>query len=579
MATLFDSTISAADIQVQPTRSDFEGDFTIVVFPLSRAAKKSPPETAKLLGEFLQREIDIIERFTVVQGFLNLSLAKEYWMEWLRALPGEPMAQTDKPLKIMVEYSSPNTNKPLHLGHVRNNLLGFAVSNILKARGHEVIMANLCNDRGIHICKSMVAWTRYGNGATPESTGMKGDHLVGDFYVRFGQVHKEEQKELMAAGMSEEEAAKKAPIMQEAQQMLLDWEDNEPAVLKLWSTMNGWVYEGFESTYKRMGVHFDQMYYESETYLLGKSIVQEGLDAGVFYREQDGSVWVDLTEEGLDKKLLLRKDGTSVYITQDLGTATLRFDKFGLDRMIYVVGNEQEYHFKVLRMIFKKLGRSWWDQIFHLSYGMVELPHGKMKTREGNVVDADDLMDEMVAVAAEETARAGKVEGMSTEEQQQLIEKVAMGAIKFFLLKADPTRSMVFNPEESIALHGFTGPYVQYSHARIQSILRRADKDELSGTPTAEYPHEIEPEEKELLRELHKQNEILSAAEANLSPALIANYIFEIAKTFSKFYDKCSVLREENTARRRWRLQLVSRTGDALQAFGKMLGISMPDQM
>lgn len=577
---LFSATLNPADVQVQETRKDFEGDFTVVVFPLTRMSRKSPQETADLLGHYLVQNLSEVEKFAVVQGFLNLSLTDSFWTGYLQAqaMAGFSWQPSGKPGVKMVEYSSPNTNKPLHLGHVRNILLGYAMSNILAARGHKVYKVNLVNDRGIHICKSMLAWEKFGNCETPESSGIKGDHLVGKYYVEFANAHKAETEKLVAQGMGKDEAEKNAPIMQEAQEMLRRWEAGDPETIRVWEMMNGWVYKGFDETYKNLGVDFDKYYYESQTYLLGKDIVREGLKEGVFIRKDDGSVWVDLTDEGLDEKLLLRSDGTSVYITQDLGTASERFDEFHLDKMIYVVGNEQEYHFKVLRLIFKKLGRPWYDALYHLSYGMVELPSGKMKSREGTVVDADDLIAEMLNTAEERTRTLGKIDELEADEQKDLFRKIGLAAMKFYILKADPKKGMLFNPEESIDFQGFTGPFIQYTYARIRSIARKAG-DSINNSFEVNLDYSLKPEERELLQLLYRHNAVLTSAESEYSPALLANYAYELAKSYNKFYHEHQVLNEPDANAKAFRLALTLCVGDCIRETTALLGIEMPERM
>jgi len=581
MADLYEVAMNPADIQIQPTRKEFIGDFTVVIFPLTRFSKKDPLETATGIGEYLKANIPEIRSFDIVKGFLNLLLTDEFWYNYLQSATND-WEQAKNKQTIMVEYSSPNTNKPLHLGHIRNNLLGYSVANILKARGHNVIKANLVNDRGIHICKSMIAWLKYGNGETPQTFGLKGDKLVGKYYVEFdkalkGQVYDLEQIDKV----DKEEAARRAPLMIEAQEMLQKWEAGDPETIRIWKMMNSWVYEGFEQTYKSLGVDFDKTYYESQTYLLGKDIVNDGLTKGVFTKKEDGSVWIDLTGEGLDEKLVLRKDGTSVYITQDMGTVMERFREYNLNKMIYVVGNEQEYHFKVLKLIFKKFGEKWWDQMYHLSYGMVELPSGKMKSREGTVVDADDLIEEMLETAEKQTRELGKIEGLSETEQQDLFYKIGMAALKFYILKADPKKQMMFDPNESIDFLGFTGPFIQYTYTRIKSIFRKAEADGVQYSPFLKgaggFP--IHSLERELLQLLYRKDSILEDSETNLSPALMANYVYELAKTYNKFYHDHKVLAEPIEDIRNFRLMLTQKTGDIILAGMGLLGIEMPEKM
>ncbi len=579
MADLYQAPFDPKDVQVQETRKEFIGDFTVVIFPLTRFSKKGPQETAVEIGDYLVKNIPEIKSYDIVKGFLNLLLHDNFWYNYLANATNDWEQATHKQT-IMVEYSSPNTNKPLHLGHVRNNLLGYSVANILKARGHNVIKANLVNDRGIHICKSMIAWVKYGNGETPETFGLKGDKLVGKYYVEFdkalkGEIYKLEQLDKV----DKEEAAKKAPLMLEAQEMLQKWEAGDPETIRIWKMMNGWVYKGFEQTYKSLGVDFDKTYYESQTYLLGKDIVNEGLEKGVFVRKPDGSVWIDLTADGLDEKLVLRKDGTSVYITQDMGTVKDRFREFNLDKMIYVVGNEQEYHFKVLKLIFKKFEVSWWDQLYHLSYGMVELPSGKMKSREGTVVDADDLIEEMLETAEKQTRELGKIEGLSETEQNDLFRKIGMAALKFYILKADPKKQMMFDPNESIDFMGFTGPFIQYTYTRIKSIFRKAEVEEISISNEINSDSPLLPLERELLQLLFRKDAVLKDAETNLSPALVANYSYDLAKTYNKFYHDHKVLAEPDAASRNFRLILSQKTGETIMACMTLLGIEMPEKM
>ncbi len=567
------------NIQIQKTRKEFEGDYTVVVFPLLRASKKSPEATATELGEKIVASTPEIKSFNVIKGFLNLVIDSSFWSARFAEIAeakdygmAAPSGRT-----IMIEYSSPNTNKPLHLGHIRNNLLGYSVATILKANGHNVIKVNLVNDRGIHICKSMLAWQLYGGGETPESSGMKGDHLVGKYYVEFDKHYKAEVKALVAEGMAEDEAKKKAPIMLAAQEMLRKWEAKDEAVYSLWQTMNGWVYEGFDVTYKAMGVDFDKVYYESETYLLGKSLVEDGLKKGVFFRKEDNSVWIDLEADGLDQKLLLRGDGTSVYMTQDLGTALSRFEENKLDDMIYVVGNEQNYHFQVLKLVLKKLGYEWSDNIFHLSYGMVELPEGKMKSREGTVVDADDLIADMIGTAREMSEELGKLDGASEEEAAAICEMVGLGALKYFILKVDPKKTMLFDPRESIDFNGNTGPFIQYTHARIRSILRKAEE---AGISTEGYTNaELLPEEVELIKALSEFPAVVRTAGEQFAPSVIAAYAYDLAKQFNGYYHDHSILKEENTTTRALRLMLAATVASVIRRAMSLLGISVPERM
>lgn len=573
--------VEADNIQLQATRKEFAGDLTVVVFPFTRFSKKSPEETAKQLGDYLREHIDEIKDYNIVKGFLNIEISPAYWLGVLNevALDAKYGYNRKKSgCSYMIEYSSPNTNKPLHLGHIRNNLLGWSVSEIQKANGHDVKMVNLVNDRGIHICKSMIAWKKYAEGATPESTGMKGDHLVGKYYVRFDQEYKAEIKKLMAGGMDEEEAKKNAPILAEAQEMLRKWEAGDEETLSLWRTMNDWVLKGFDETYKVMGVGFDKVYFESQTYKKGRDIVLKGLADGVLYRKDTGSVWADLTEDGLDHKLLLRDDGTSVYMTQDIGTAYDRFNEFKIDEMIYVVGNEQNYHFQVLSLVCQKLGFGWADKIRHLSYGMVELPEGKMKSREGTVVDADDLMAEMINTARETSKELGKLEGYTEEEAEEVYRKVALGALKYFILKVDPKKTMMFNPKESIDFNGNTGPFIQYTYARIKSILRKAVE---AGVNISAVDTQIAISEKEqdLIKSIAKLPAVVKEAGENYSPALLGNYAYDLAKEFNQFYHDFSILKEENTALKNFRLLLAKECSEAIKNSMGMLGIEMPERM
>ncbi|MBQ5894840.1 MAG: arginine--tRNA ligase [Rikenellaceae bacterium] len=567
-------------LQIQKTRKEFEGDFTLVVFPLLRRSRKSPEATATEIGEHIVANNPEVSAFNVIKGFLNISLSADFWAERFAEMRAdEDFGQADATGRtVMIEYSSPNTNKPLHLGHIRNNLLGYSVAQILKANGHNVIKANLVNDRGIHICKSMLAWKLYGNGETPASSGMKGDHLVGKYYVEFDKHYKEQIKQLVAEGVNEEEAKKQAPIMQEAQAMLRKWEAKDEEVYSLWQTMNGWVYDGFDVTYKALGVDFDKVYYESQTYLLGKDIVQKGLDAGVFFRKEDNSVWIDLAADGLDQKLLLRGDGTSVYMTQDLGTAFRRFEDNKLDDMIYVVGNEQNYHFQVLKLILKKLGHDWSDNITHLSYGMVELPEGKMKSREGTVVDADDLIADMVSTAREMSQELGKLDGCTDEEAEAISKMVGLGALKYFILKVDPKKTMLFDPRESIDFNGNTGPFIQYTHARICSVLRKAAE---SGIDYAGRVVGIDylKEEIELIKTLSDYPSVVASAGENFAPSIIGAYIYDLAKSFNSYYHDHSIMREENVKVRQMRLQLASEVARVIRTGMALLGIEVPERM
>ena len=568
------------NIQIQKTRKEFEGDYTVVVFPLLKASRKSPEATATELGEKIVASTPEIKSFNVIKGFLNLAIDSSFWAaRFQEIVEAENYGMAPASGRtIMIEYSSPNTNKPLHLGHVRNNLLGYSVATILKANGHNVIKVNLVNDRGIHICKSMLAWQLYGGGETPASSGMKGDHLVGKYYVEFDKHYKAQVKELMAEkGLSEDEAKKQAPIMLQAQEMLRKWEAKDPEVYALWETMNGWVYEGFDVTYKAMGVDFDKVYYESQTYLLGKSLVEDGLKKGVFFRKEDNSVWIDLEADGLDQKLLLRGDGTSVYMTQDLGTALSRFEENSLDDMIYVVGNEQNYHFQVLKLVLKKLGYEWSDNIFHLSYGMVELPEGKMKSREGTVVDADDLIADMIGTAREMSDELGKLDGCSEEEAAAICEMVGLGALKYFILKVDPKKTMLFDPRESIDFNGNTGPFIQYTHARIRSILRKADE---AGIDASTYVNAtLLPEEVELVKALAEYPAVVRTAGEQFAPSVIAAYTYDLAKQFNGYYHDHSILKEENEAVRSLRLKLAAEVARVIRSAMSLLGINVPERM
>jgi arginyl-tRNA synthetase len=565
----------AGDIVVSQTKSEFEGNYTIVLFSLVKSLKKSPELLGKEIGEkLLEENKELFTAYNVIKGFLNLTVADSFFTSFLSQ--NEPQGEpTGIRKKIMVEYSSPNTNKPLHLGHLRNNFLGWSVAEILKAAGNDVIKTCIVNDRGIHICKSMIAWEEFADGASPQSTHTKGDHFVGDYYVKFNDELKEEISRLTAAGATKEEAEKKAPIMQKTQQMLLDWENGKPEVMELWKKMNNWVYAGFDETYKRIGSDFEKTYFESETYLLGKKFVESGLQKGILYKKEDGSVWIDLTDEGLDEKLLLRSDGTSVYITQDLGLAQQKYEDFGYDQSIYVIGDEQNYHMKVLKLILKKLGLPYADGIFHLSYGMVELPSGRMKSREGTVVDADDIVEEMVSIAAQHTQESGKVKDFNAEELKDLYEVIGLGALKFFLLRVDPKKKMVFNPEESIDFHGFTGPFVQYTHARIKSILRKAG----SNANATAYTGTLLKLEKELLLLLEQYPAIVKQAAAEYNPSVIAVYAFTVAKMYNAFYTEHSVLNAETEEKKNLRLQLSRLTSDTIKAAMHLLGIKVPEKM
>ena len=569
-------------LQFQKTRSEFEGQWTLVAFPLLKISRKNPEATAQEIGAYLQEHCSLVEGIQIVKGFLNLSIAPAAWVEDFNAIRsdktfGHKQATADAPF-VMVEYSSPNTNKPLHLGHVRNNLLGYSIARILEASGNRVFKTNIVNDRGIHICKSMLAWQRWGNGATPESTGKKGDHLIGDFYVLFDKHYKAELTALMNEGKTKEEAEAASPLMADARAMLRRWEDGDEEIRSLWSTMNSWVYAGFDETYKRMGVSFDEIYYESETYLLGKEEVLRGLKEGKFVQDPDGSVWADFTDEGLDRKILLRSDGTSVYITQDIGTAKMRFDKHPIDKMVYVVGNEQEYHFKVLSLLLDRLGYTFGKGLVHFSYGMVELPDGKMKSREGTVVDADDLMDEMVATARAIAEEQGKGKDMPAEEAAEVARRVGLGSLKYFILKVDPRKNMTFNPKESIDFNGNTGSFIQYTYARIRSLLRKAE--ELGITLPATFAGlTISTKEQELIAKVAEYADIVEEAARTYSPAVIANYVYDLVKEYNQFYHEFSILKEENEELRAFRLALSEVVARTIAAGFSLLGIEMPERM
>ncbi len=569
-------------LQLQKTRSEFEGNLTLVVFPFVKAAKKSPEQTAQEIGEYLQEHCEAVEKFNVVKGFLNLSMGDGAWIQLLNAIDsdehyGEKSATDDSPL-VMIEYSSPNTNKPLHLGHVRNNLLGWSLAQIMQANGNKVVKTNIVNDRGIHICKSMLAWLKYGNGETPETSGKKGDHLIGDYYVAFDKHYREEIKELMAQGMDEEKAKQEAPLIKEAHDMLVKWEQNDPEVRALWEKMNNWVYAGFDETYKKMGVSFDKIYYESQTYLKGKAKVEEGLAKGLFERHDDNSVWADLTNEGLDQKLLLRSDGTSVYMTQDIGTAEMRFQDYPIDKMIYVVGNEQNYHFQVLSILLDRLGFKWGKELVHFSYGMVELPNGKMKSREGTVVDADDLMDLMVEDAYKTSMELGKFDDMTEDERKEIARIVGMGALKYFILKVDARKNMLFNPEESIDFNGNTGPFIQYTHARIRSILRKSADTAANATLNA-LNSTLSDKEIELIQKMSEYGAAVEQAGKDYSPSGIANYCYELTKVFNQFYHDYSILNEEDEAKKATRLVIARNVAKILKNGMRLLGIEVPERM
>lgn len=578
---LYGIDADASSVQISNTKKEFEGNLTVVVFPWVKAARKAPEAVGTEIGQWLVDNEPAVDSFNVIKGFLNIVIEPTFWTQVLRHIESTPdygfkPVTDDSPL-VMVEYSSPNTNKPLHLGHVRNNLLGYSLAEILKACGNRVVKTNIVNDRGIHICKSMLAWQKWGNGITPEKAGKKGDHLIGDFYVLFDKHYKSELDSLINSGMTKEEAEAASPLMQEARAMLRAWEEGDSEVRSLWAMMNRWVYDGFDATYRRMGVDFDKIYYESDTYLQGKELVLRGLEEGKMYRREDGSVWADLTPQGLDHKLLLRSDGTSVYMTQDIGTARLRYQDYPIDKMIYVVGNEQNYHFQVLALLLDRLGFKWGKDLVHFSYGMVELPEGKMKSREGTVVDADDLMNEMVSTARTVSAELGKLDGCTPEEIDAITETVGLGALKYFLLKVDPRKNMMFNPKESIDFNGNTGPFIQYTYARIRSVLRRAAEqgmDITDYTPVAPGQREIT-----LIQRLADFPSVVSEAGASYSPALIANYVYELVKEYNQFYHDCSILREENPQVRSMRLALSDATARIIKRGMSLLGINVPERM
>lgn len=580
--SLYGADIDQSGFQVQVTRKEFEGDYTLVVFPLLRVSKSTPEATGEAIGGYMKEHFAEVASYNVVKGFLNISFSTEFWNRLFAGIAATEDFGQHAPTgrTVMVEFSSPNTNKPLHLGHIRNNLLGWSVSKLLEANGHRVLKVNLVNDRGIHICKSMLAWLKTGNGETPESSGKKGDHLVGDYYVAFNNIYREEVERLVSGGMSKEEAEKCAPSLKEAQDMLRRWEQGDKETVDLWKKMNGWVYAGFEKTYSDLGISFDRTYYESQTYLFGKALVQKGLDMGIFEKEADGSVWCDLTADGLDRKLLLRGDGTSVYMTQDLGTAEQRFSEYRLDEHVYVVGNEQNYHFQVLKLILKKLGFDWADNIYHLSYGMVELPEGKMKSREGTVVDADDLIEKMYATARETSLELGKLSDMSVEEQERLFRMIGLGALKYFIIKVDPKKTMLFDPKESIDFNGNTGPFIQYTHARIKSILRKADATGVPyGADVLDPEARLSAKEIRIIKILDQFPGKVSEAGAAYSPAVIANYAYDLAKEFNQYYHDTPVLKEENAGLLRYRLTLVDKVAQVLVKAMSILGIELPDRM
>lgn len=581
--SLYGQPVDEKTIQMQATRKEFEGDLTLVVFPFVKMSKKKPEETAAEIGDELMKIDSAVAKYNVIKGFLNLSISKSNWVSQLNNMLaddayGTKKATADSPL-FMVEYSSPNTNKPLHLGHIRNNLLGYSLCKILEANGLNVVKTNIVNDRGIHICKSMLAWKLFGNGETPASTGKKGDHLVGDYYVKFDKEYKAQVKDLMAQGKSEEDAKREAPLMVQAQAMLKAWEDGDAEVRKLWNMMNDWVYAGFDETYKRLGVGFDKIYYESQTYLDGKAKVNEGLANGSFYRRSDGSVWADLTSNGLDEKLLLRADGTSVYMTQDIGTATQRFNQYDINKMIYVVGNEQNYHFQVLSILLDRLGFSWGKDLVHFSYGMVELPEGKMKSREGTVVDADDLMDEMISTAREVSNELGKLDGMSEEDINEIARICGLGALKYFILKVDPRKNMLFNPKESIDFNGNTGPFIQYTHARICSVLRKAAEGNVVLPDALPADLDISEVESNLIQTLSNFPGVVAQAGKDYSPALIANYVYDLVKQYNSFYHDFSILKEENEQMKQFRLLLSKKVAGVIKTGMGLLGIEVPERM
>lgn len=581
LKALYQFEADEKNVQVLKTKKEFEGHYTIVVFPFLRASKKSPETTAQELGEYLKNNEKAVAEFNVIKGFLNLTIASDCWTEMINDINadkdfGIKHASEDAPT-VMIEYSSPNTNKPLHLGHVRNNLLGNALANVMAANGNKVIKTNIVNDRGIHICKSMLAWQKYGNGETPASSGKKGDHLIGDYYVAFDKHYKAEVAELMEKGMSKEEAEAASPLMKEAREMLVKWEAGDPEVRSLWKMMNEWVYEGFDETYKMMGVSFDKIYYESDTYLVGKEKVLEGLEKGLFFKKEDGSVWADLTNEGLDQKLLLRADGTSVYMTQDIGTAKLRFDDYPINKMIYVVGNEQNYHFQVLAILLDRLGFEWGKDLVHFSYGMVELPEGKMKSREGTVVDADDLMEKMIATAKE--ASSDRLAECTEEEAADIARIVGLGALKYFILKVDATKNMTFNPKESIDFNGNTGPFIQYTYARIRSILRKAAEAGITVPEKLDTGLELSLKEEGLIQMLSEFPSVIAQAGSDYNPSVIANYVYELVKEYNQFYHDFSILREENEELKKFRLMLSQNVGKVISTGMGLLGIEVPERM
>lgn len=581
--SLYGTDIEQSLVQLQKTKKEFEGHITLVVFPFVKISRKSPEQTANEIGAYLKENNDTVEAFNTIKGFLNLTISSKVWIDLLNNINAQEQygiaPVTENSPLVMIEYSSPNTNKPLHLGHVRNNLLGNALANVMAANGNKVVKTNIVNDRGIHICKSMLAWKKYGNGETPETSGKKGDHLVGDYYVAFDKHYKAELQELMNEGMSKEEAEEASTLMKEAREMLVKWEAGDEEVRNLWTMMNQWVYDGFDETYKKMGVGFDKIYYESDTYIVGKDKVLEGLDKGVFYKKDDKSIWADLTAEGLDHKLLLRTDGTSVYMTQDIGTAKLRFDDYPINKMIYVVGNEQNYHFQVLSILLDKLGFEWGKDLVHFSYGMVELPEGKMKSREGTVVDADDLMEEMISTARETSQELGKLDGLSEAEVEDISRIVGLGALKYFILKVDARKNMTFNPKESIDFNGNTGPFIQYTYARIQSVLRRATEEGMQLDNTLSTSIELSNKEEGLIQMLAEFAEVVRQAGADYNPSVIANYTYELVKEYNQFYHDFSILREENSDVKQFRVVLSANVGKIIRLAMALLGIEVPNRM
>jgi len=580
ISAIYDVTLP--HVEFQPTRKDFEGDITVVVFPMLSYVKGNPVQIGEQVGAYLEKELEMVIGFNVVKGFLNIVISDVYYLEFFNEIRKNKTFGIVPPADdaILVEYSSPNTNKPLHLGHIRNNLLGYSVAEILKASGKKVYKTQIINDRGIHICKSMLAWQRFGNGETPESTGLKGDKLVGNYYVAFDKAYKKQIAQNVALGIDSKVAEKEAPILLEAQQMLLKWEAGDEDVVALWKKMNAWVYEGFETTYKKLGVDFDSYLYESDTYLLGKDVVADGIESGVFYKKEDGSVWIDLTDEGLDEKIVLRSDGTAVYMTQDIGTAIQRVKNHpDINGMVYTVGNEQDYHFKVLFLILKKLGFAWADKLYHLSYGMVDLPSGKMKSREGTVVDADDLMEEMTNTAAAISEELGKLENYSKAEKQELYKLIGLGALKYYILKVDPKKRILFNPEESVDFQGNTGPFIQYTYARIQSILRKANDTNVDISTTLEVTLELHPKEKELIKQLQLFPDTIQLAAENYSPAIIANYTYDLVREFNSLYQQVSILGETDEEKKVLRVQLSQKVGEVIQTAFGLLGIAVPERM